>query len=70
VAARGVDPLLAKPVRAGWLPARAGTCTGRGHRGVVPRCPLGTGQYCCEWHASGTAGEDHVARSLATPVIH
>ena len=25
--------------------------------GVVRGCPLGTGSYCYEWHAGGTAGE-------------
>ena len=30
----------------------------RGRRGVVRGCPLGTAQDRCEWHASGTAGED------------
>jgi hypothetical protein len=48
--------------------ARSGspvTCEGRERRrsralGPVRGCPLGTGQDCCEWHASGTAGEDDV----------
>jgi hypothetical protein len=29
-----------------------------GHCGGVRGCPLGTGQDRCEWHGSGTAGED------------
>jgi hypothetical protein len=39
-----------------WIVNRAG----RGCWRVVRGCPLGTGQDCCEWHASGTAGEDNV----------
>ena len=30
--------------------------------GVVCGCPLRTGQDRCEWHGSGTAGEDDVAQ--------
>jgi hypothetical protein len=29
--------------------------------GVVCGCPLGTGHDRCEWHSSGTAGEDDFA---------
>jgi hypothetical protein len=49
------DPLLAKPDRPRSLPAKAENGTGRGRFGIVPGCPLETGQDCCEWHASGTA---------------
>jgi hypothetical protein len=51
------DSLLAKPDQARSLPAMAGNRAGRGRRGVVRGCPLGTGRDRCEWHASGTAGE-------------
>jgi hypothetical protein len=54
-------PLLAKPDRAASLPAEAANGAGRGHFGVVHGCPLGTGQDRCEWHASGTVGEDDLA---------
>jgi hypothetical protein len=43
----------------------AGECAGRGHRGVVRGCPLGTGQDCCEWHDSGTADEHDRGSGLA-----
>jgi hypothetical protein len=51
-------PLLAKPDRAGPSPATAENGAGRGRCDVVHDCPLGTGQDRCEWHGSGTAGED------------
>jgi hypothetical protein len=34
---------------------------------VLHGCPLRTVQDCCEWHASGTAGEDN-AGILVPPV--
>jgi hypothetical protein len=55
------DPLLPKPVRAGSLAAETVNDAGRGRHGVVRGCPLGTGQDCYEWQASGTAGEDDPA---------
>ena len=58
---RATDPLLPKPDRAGAPPAETMNSSGRGHGGIVRGCPLGTGQDCCEWHASGTAGEGHSA---------
>jgi hypothetical protein len=33
---------------------------GRGRRGIVRECPLGTGHDFCEWHGSGTADEDDI----------
>jgi hypothetical protein len=36
---------------------------GQGHRGIVRGYPLGTGHDSCEWHGSGTAGEDDVRRA-------
>ena len=54
------DPLLAKPDRPAWSPATAGNGAGRGRCGVVRDCPLETNQDRCEWHGSGTAGEDNV----------
>jgi hypothetical protein len=41
---------------------------GRGRCGVVRGCPLGTGQDCCEWHVSGTAGEDDSWHTVAPSV--
>jgi hypothetical protein len=35
-----------------------GNCAGRASFGVVRGCPLGTSQDCCEWHASGMAGDE------------
>jgi hypothetical protein len=59
------DSLLARPDRAGSPPATVENGAGQEGHGVVRGCLLGTGQDCCEWHASGTAGEDddrsHVA---------
>jgi hypothetical protein len=46
-------------IRAGRVEALGKTLNGagRGHRGAVRGCLLGTAHDCCEWHASGTAGE-------------
>jgi hypothetical protein len=60
---RRTDPQLAKPARAGSLPAEAGNGAGQGYLAVVRGCPLGTGQDRREWHASGTAGEGNPART-------
>jgi hypothetical protein len=57
---RPIDHLLAKPDRPAWSPATARNGAGRGRCGVVHDCPLGTSQDRCEWHGSGTAGEDDV----------
>jgi hypothetical protein len=53
-----IDPLLAKPDRAGTLPATAGNGAGRARRGVVRDCPPGTSQDRREWHARGTTSGD------------
>jgi hypothetical protein len=53
-----LDYLLAKPDRPAWSPATAGNGAGRGRCGVVRDCPVGTSQDRCEWHGSGTAGEN------------
>jgi hypothetical protein len=55
---RSTDPLLAKPDRAGALPAETVNSPGHGQDGVVRECPLATDQDCCEWQACGTAGGD------------
>src|SRR4029450_5704081 len=60
---RPSDSLLAKPDRAGLPPAAVVNGAGHGRCGVVRGCPLGTGQDCCKWHASGTAGEDDTRSS-------
>jgi hypothetical protein len=57
------DPLLAKPDRAGLLPATIENGAGRGRCGVVRGCPLRTGRDRCEWHGSGTPDEDDVRRA-------
>jgi hypothetical protein len=54
------DPLLAKPDWARSLAADVVIAAGRGRHSLVRECPLGTGQDRCEWHGSGTAGEDNV----------
>jgi hypothetical protein len=59
---RPADPLLAKPDRAGSPAGDVVIAAGRGCRGIVRGCPPGTGQDRCEWHGSGTAGDD-VARA-------
>jgi hypothetical protein len=62
------DLLLPKPDRPLLSRARMGNGAGRCCFGVVRGCPLETGQDRCEWHGSGTAGEDddrsHVPRPL------
>jgi hypothetical protein len=58
-----LDPLLAKPDRAGLSPGQTTNGTDHGHRGIVRGCPLGTGHDCCEWHGSGTADEDELAQT-------
>jgi hypothetical protein len=63
------DLLLAKPDRALLPPARMGNGAGRGSFGVVPGCPLGTVQDCCEWHACGTAGEGERSSELAASAV-
>jgi hypothetical protein len=63
---RVFDPLLPKPDRAGPRPATAASRARGGRRGVVRSCPLETDLDCCEWHASGTAGEVDVAHGGAT----
>ena len=60
---RPIDPLLAKPDRAGLPPATIENGAGRGRCGVVCGCPLGTVRDRCEWHGSGTADEDDVRRA-------
>jgi hypothetical protein len=60
---RPSDSLLAKPDRAGLPPAAVVDGAGHGRCGVVRGCPLRTGQDCCKWHASGTAGEDDTRSS-------
>ena len=57
--------MLAKLVRTGSLPGQVTKGAGHGHRVIVRGYPLGTGGDCCEWHGSGTADEDDLARSLA-----
>jgi hypothetical protein len=63
-----LDYLLAKPDRAGSSPWETVIGAGRGLCGVVRCCPLGTGQDCCEWHVSGTAGEDDPWHTVAPSV--
>jgi hypothetical protein len=58
---RNGDPLLPKPDWTLASPARMGYGAGRGCCGVVRGCPLGTDKDRCEWHSSGTAGEDDFA---------
>jgi hypothetical protein len=60
---RSSDSLLAKPDRAGSLAGDVVIAAGRGRRGLVRECPLGTGHDRCEWHGSGTAGEDDGAHT-------
>jgi hypothetical protein len=57
------DLPLAKPDRAGSLPAERVNGAGRGRPGAVRGCPLGTGRDCCKWHGSGTTDEDDVPRA-------
>jgi hypothetical protein len=57
------DSLLPKPDRAGSLPRELVNGAGRGRRWVVRGCPLETGQDRCEWHGSGTAGENDDAHT-------
>jgi hypothetical protein len=64
-ASLGYDYLLAKPDRAGSSPAKIGNGAGPGRWGTVRGCPLGTGPDRCEWHGSGTAGEDDRGLGLA-----
>jgi hypothetical protein len=52
------DPLLPKPVRAGLSPGKVGNDPAHACHSVVRGCPLGSERDRCEWHASGTAGED------------
>jgi hypothetical protein len=52
------EHVLPKPDRAGSLAGDVVIAAGRGPRGLVRECPLGTGRDCCERHARGTAGED------------
>jgi hypothetical protein len=50
------------------LPAEVWAAQVEPRSGVVRGCPLVAGQHCCEWHASGTAGEDHLAhRGVVAP---
>jgi hypothetical protein len=51
-------PLLAKPDWAGLPPGQTTNGAGHGGRGIVCGCPLATARVRCEWHGSGTAGED------------
>jgi hypothetical protein len=50
--------LLAKLDWAGLSPAQTTNGAGHGGRGIVRGCPLATARVRCEWHVSGTAGED------------
>jgi hypothetical protein len=65
---RPTDHQLAKPVRGCSLAGRVSNGAGHGHRGIVRECPLGTGHDRCQWHASGTAGEDEPGSGLAAMV--
>jgi hypothetical protein len=59
------DPLLAKPDRAGSPPGQTTNGAGHGGRGIVRGCPLATARVRCEWHGSGTAGENREASRVA-----
>jgi hypothetical protein len=59
---RPSDSLLAKPDRALLWPGRTRNGAGRGRFVIDRGCPLVTGRDCCEWHASGTAGEADLTR--------
>jgi hypothetical protein len=52
------DHLLAKPDRAGSPPGQTTNGAGHGGPGIVRGCPLATARVRCEWHGSGTAGDD------------
>jgi hypothetical protein len=56
--------LLPKSDRAASSPAKVRNGAGRGRRGVIRVCQLGTGQIRYEWRPRGATGEDDPGRSL------